>query len=61
VITAVTEANDETPAMPLYEVINPDALEDLYQHGSPEVNFEYAGYSVTIHADRTVTVSELST
>ena len=61
VVTAVTEANGTKPATPLYEVINPDALEDLYQHGSPEVNFEYIRYKVTIHPDRTVTVSELNT
>jgi Halobacterial output domain 1 len=58
VVKAVTEANGETPATPLYEAINPDALEDLYRRGSPEVRFEYVGYSVTIHSDRTVSVSE---
>ncbi|WP_435159224.1 HalOD1 output domain-containing protein [Haladaptatus sp. DFWS20] len=58
VVTAVTEVNGTKPATPLYEVIDPDALENLYQHGSPEVSFEYAGQTVTIHPDRTVTVSD---
>ena len=61
VVTAVTEANGTKPTTPLYEAIDPDALEDLYQHASPEVSFEYIGYHVTIHPDRTVTVSELNT
>ncbi|WP_227377181.1 HalOD1 output domain-containing protein [Haladaptatus halobius] len=59
VVTAVTEINDTKPATPLYEAINPDALETLYQHSSPEVSFEYISYHVTIHSDRTVTVSDL--
>ncbi|WP_190303824.1 HalOD1 output domain-containing protein [Haladaptatus sp. R4] len=61
VVTAVTEANGTKPATLLYEVIDPDALEDLYQHGSPEVSFEYIGYHVTIHSDRTVSVSAMDT
>lgn len=61
VLTAVTEATGTKPATPLYEAIDPDALEDLYQHASPKVSFEYVGYRVTIHSDRTVTVSELNT
>ena len=60
VVTAVTEANGTKPATPLYEAIDPDALEDLYQHASPTVSFEYAGYHITIHSDQTVTVSELN-
>lgn len=59
VVRAVAEAKDAEPATPLYEAINPDALEDLYRRGSPEIRFEYVGYSVTIHSDRSVTVSEL--
>jgi len=61
VVTAVTEANGTEPATPLYEAIDPGALEDLYQHSSPEVSFEYIGYRVTIHSDRTVSVSAMDT
>ncbi|WP_231188348.1 HalOD1 output domain-containing protein [Haladaptatus sp. DYF46] len=60
VVTAMTEVNGTKPVTPLYEAIDPDALENLYRHGSPEVSFEYAGYHVTVHSDRTVTVSELN-
>ncbi|WP_458208826.1 HalOD1 output domain-containing protein [Haladaptatus sp. NG-SE-30] len=59
VVTAVTEANGTKPATPLYEVIDPDALEALYQHGSPEVSFEYIGYHVTVHSDRTVSIADV--
>lgn len=60
VVTAVTEANGRKPATPLYKAIDTDALEELYQHGSPEVSFEYIGQRVTVHPDRTVSVSDLS-
>jgi Halobacterial output domain 1 len=59
VVTAVTEANGTKPVTPLYDVIDPDALEALYQHGSPEVNFEYIGYHVTVHSDWTVSVADV--
>ncbi|SIR92329.1 hypothetical protein SAMN05421858_4560 [Haladaptatus litoreus] len=58
VVTAVTDAMGAKPTTPLYEAIDPDALESLYQHASPKVSFEYAGQTVTIHPDRTVTVSD---
>jgi hypothetical protein len=60
VVTAVTDATGTTPVTPLYEAIDPDALEDLYQHASPTVSFEYAGHHITIHSDQTITVSELN-
>lgn len=59
VVTAVTEANGTKPTTPLYEAIDPDALEVLYQHGSPEVSFEYVGNHITIHSDRTVSVVDV--
>ncbi|SIR98300.1 hypothetical protein SAMN05421858_4967 [Haladaptatus litoreus] len=57
VVAAVTETSGTKPTTPLYEAIDPDALESLYQHGSPTVSFEYAGQHVTIAPDRTITVS----
>ncbi|GAA0238828.1 hypothetical protein GCM10009000_063010 [Halobacterium noricense] len=60
-VTAVTKANGTEPTTPLYEAIDPDALEDLYQHASPTVSFDYIGYRVTVFPDQTVTVSELNT
>ncbi|WP_435156978.1 HalOD1 output domain-containing protein [Haladaptatus sp. DFWS20] len=59
VVSAVAEAKGTKPATPLYEAIDPDALDDLYQHSSPEVSFEYVGFRVTIHSDRTITVADL--
>ncbi|WP_227380432.1 HalOD1 output domain-containing protein [Haladaptatus halobius] len=59
IVSAVTEVNDAKPATPLYEAINPDALESLFQHSSPKVSFEYIGYRVTIHPDRTISVADV--
>ncbi|MFH5799097.1 HalOD1 output domain-containing protein [Haladaptatus sp. CMAA 1911] len=59
VVTAVTEANGTKPATPLYDAIDPEGLEAIYRHGSPEVSFEYIGYRVTIRSDRTVSVSDV--
>ncbi len=50
---------------PLYEAIDPDALETLFaplhrkseRHG--KVIFEYCGYEVTVHADRTIELESI--
>ncbi|SIR73695.1 hypothetical protein SAMN05421858_3522 [Haladaptatus litoreus] len=60
IIRAITEVHGSAPATPLYEAIDPDALESLYQHGSPTVRFEYIGYHITIHPDQTITVSDMN-
>jgi hypothetical protein len=66
VSTAVVEAvstASETPVFdlpPLYDAVDPDALDRLIS-GAQTVGvttFEYAGYLVTIHGDRTIDVSE---
>lgn len=57
VITAVAAAAecDRTAVQPpLYEVVDPDALNALYQHVTPHVTFDYAGYRVEIQPDQTV-------
>ncbi|WP_231189418.1 HalOD1 output domain-containing protein [Haladaptatus sp. DYF46] len=56
----ITEAQGKEPTTSLYQVIDPDALEDLYRHSSPTVKFEYIGYQVTIRSDRTITIDELA-
>ncbi|MCO8245472.1 hypothetical protein NKF25_15530 [Haladaptatus sp. AB643] len=61
IISAVEEVNGDRPSTPLYEVVEPDALEMLYEHGSQRVEFQYADYQITIHPDQTILVSELST
>ncbi|GAA0252712.1 hypothetical protein GCM10009000_081430 [Halobacterium noricense] len=51
----------DKPDTPLYEVIEPDALEALYEHGRQRVEFQYADYQVTVQPDQTILVSELNT
>jgi hypothetical protein len=42
---------------PLYEVVDTDALDTLYERGATAtVTFEYDGHSVAIDGDGTVTV-----
>lgn len=60
VIEAVLEVHGSAPQTPLYQAIDPDALEQLYQHSSPTVQFEYIGYQITIDSHRAVSVSELA-
>ena len=66
VITAVADTKDcsvseLTP--PLYNVIDPEALEMLFQSASKSaaadatVSFHYADCDVTVHGDGTVTVT----
>ncbi|WP_227356209.1 HalOD1 output domain-containing protein [Haladaptatus salinisoli] len=66
VITAVAATKDTNPIDldPLYEVIEPDALNDLYKRDelgraiSPErVEFTYCGCRVVIEGENPVTVS----
>lgn len=61
IVTAVTKGNGTKPDTTLYEAINPDALEDLYEHGRQKVTFEYANHKITIQPDKTVIASKLST
>lgn len=44
----------------LYEVIDPEALENLFTAGSGQVLFRYHGYFVTVQSDGTVDVEALS-
>ncbi|MBO4247640.1 hypothetical protein IL252_07400 [Halomicrobium sp. IBSBa] len=65
--TAIVEAvstSADTPAVelpPLYEVVDPDALDALFADGQTfgVVTFEYAGYDVTVRADGHVEVSQI--
>ncbi len=64
VVEAVAEAEGVQPAKlhpPLYEVIDPDALERVFHTSSGRrmdgsVVFEYRGYEVTVYSDGTVTL-----
>jgi hypothetical protein len=60
-ISAATETPvDELP--PLFHVIDPDALDVLFSGCDTDgsVEFQYAGRTVTIFADRTIEVSPAS-
>jgi len=61
VLTTVGNATD-TPVgelPPLYDAIDPDALDALFFGRDTEgcVRFQYAGHTVAVSADRTVDVS----
>jgi len=56
-IAAVTERDPLTMDPPLYDVIDTDALDRLFeQSDSAAVEFEYDGHEVTIDSDGTVRV-----
>ncbi|WP_227355776.1 HalOD1 output domain-containing protein [Haladaptatus salinisoli] len=69
VIESVAAATETSPEcmQPLYDVINPDALNQVFEPGyeryrqSPNgyVTFRYEGCDVTVHADGQTTVSLL--
>ncbi|ELY56279.1 hypothetical protein C491_15067 [Natronococcus amylolyticus DSM 10524] len=57
VIAAVAEAEgvseiDLEP--PLFEAVNPDALNNLFHNATRRVQFDYLGYTVTVDQDGTV-------
>lgn len=60
---AAREGVDETRLPPLGEVIDPDALNALFVRTAADgrqqrasVRFHYCGYTVVVHADRSITV-----
>lgn len=63
VLAAVAEREglDETDlSEPLYDAIDPDALNALVQSGRGHVSFQYAGYLVTVDHDRNIRLTPLS-
>ncbi|GAB3663204.1 HalOD1 output domain-containing protein [Halopiger thermotolerans] len=54
----------EPPAYdPLYTVVNPEALDELFDlpsAGPARVHLEYEGYAITVHSDGRVDVSDPS-
>lgn len=59
VLAAVADRADADPAdlPPLYDAIDPDALDALFGEGRPgRVSFPYAGYEVTVVGRDRVTV-----
>ena len=61
VIEAIADATGTDPLTmtpPLYEVVDTDALDTLYDHGCvTSVEFDYDGHTVVVDGDRTVTVN----
>ena len=53
-----TEAGVPPSALdpPLYEVVDPDALERLFRDTVGELSFDYGEYVVTVDSDDTITV-----
>lgn len=45
---------------PLYDAINPDALNDLFTSGSARVMFEYLGYNVVVTSDGDIRIDSLN-
>lgn len=67
IVAAVAERADVSPTdlPPLYDVIDPDALEDLFSHSTDQplsvpgrVSFGYAGSTVTVFSDGAVEVTD---
>ncbi|WP_436932787.1 HalOD1 output domain-containing protein [Halosimplex halobium] len=59
VIEAIADETGTDPLRlepPLYEVVDTDALDAIYESGAATVEFEYDGHSVVIDDDGTVTV-----
>lgn len=44
---------------PLYDVIDPDALDTLFRNGSGLITFDYIGYRVSVDSDATVEVERI--
>lgn len=64
VIDVISAIQDEEPAAirPLYETVDPDALDSLCTNGdrgaNPTVRFNYEGLIVTVSASGSITVVE---
>ena len=62
VVSAVAEVEDSDPVdlPPLYNTINPEALNDLFTSGSEtsvdQVTFQYAGYAILVRGSGEVQV-----
>ncbi|WP_415379600.1 HalOD1 output domain-containing protein [Halosimplex sp. TS25] len=56
-IATVTGTDPLTMDPPLYDVVDTDALDSLYENGAvASVEFEYDGHTVVVDEERTVTI-----
>jgi len=61
VIVAIAEkegVDEQELDSPLFEVINPDALDSLFRNSGGRVQFEYLDYQVTVNDNGVVDVVE---
>ncbi len=61
IVTGLAERNGISPLemQPLYEAVDPEALDTLFQNGrSGRVTFEYAGYEVIVHGNGHIDIHE---
>ena len=62
IVRAVAAVSNRKPTElpPLYEVVDPDGLEELMRSGQErplEVEFQYCGYAITVTSDGEISVS----
>lgn len=63
VVTTVAERENTDVCnlqTPLFDAIDPDALDSLFRNSNGQVTFKYLDYLVTIDSDRNVALSDLS-
>lgn len=59
VVEAVAESTGVEPTQlqpPLYDVINPEALDSLFRNGDGSVTFSYCGRTVTVTNQAEITI-----
>ncbi|WP_266080023.1 HalOD1 output domain-containing protein [Haladaptatus caseinilyticus] len=62
VIQAIADAEECDPSMvapPLYDALDPEALDALYVRASPRIEFDYADYHIEVTPARRVTVQTI--
>lgn len=58
-LASAENVDPETLSPPLFEAIDPDALDRLFRNTSGSVRFVYLGYEVIVEADGAVELVEL--
>lgn len=67
IVRSVAEHAGTSPTKlpPLYDVLDPETLDDLFSHSTDaalsvpmSVSFPYAGYAVTVYSDKHVKVTD---
>lgn len=61
ILTAVAERENVEVCQlgtPMFDSIDPDALDSLFRNSAGQVTFEYLDYLVTVDSDRNVALSE---